>query len=268
MSKKIKLVLSGSGTLYPVHVGGILRLTEAGYEIEAVAGASGGALVAAALGSGYKPNEEVIKLMKLTSPGNSNFIKFSLLSFIFKWGFIKTKEIEKLIDKYMVNKLGQCIIPTYIVTTNVETRQAKIWNSIDNPEMRLSKAIATSISIPFVFEPHEIDDELYVDGGVANNFPLDIFGTGKDVIGLRIRSAKSDKKGREIKNIKDYGLAILDTMVEATTREHIEDAIYARTIFLDTKSESLNFNMTGSDIDYMIAEGYESVDKWLKRIKR
>lgn len=266
MSKKIKLVLSGSGTLYPVHVGGIMRLMEAGYEIEAVAGSSGGALIAAGLGSGYKANEELIKLMKLTLPGINGAIKPSLLSFIFKWGFIKTKELEKLIDKYMANYLGQCVIPTYIVTANIETKEAKIWNSIDHPKMRLSKAIATSISIPFVFEPHEIDDQIYVDGGVANAFPLDIFGTGEDVIGLRIRSIAS-KKNNEIRNIIDYGMALIDTMIEASTRERIEDAIYARTIFLDTKGDSLNFNMTASQVDAMISEGYQSVDKWLKRIK-
>lgn len=262
--KKIKLVLSGSGTLYPVHAGAIIRLAEAGYEFEAVAGSSGGALIAGALASGYKPNDEVSKLLKLTAPAKNNLIRPSLLNFIFKWGFIKTKRIEEMLDKYMANKLGQSVIPVHIVTANIETKEAKIWNSIEHPNMKFSDALVASMSIPLVFEPKEIDGDIYVDGGVASNYALDIFGTGKDVIGLRINQIEARECKKEISNIVDYGMAIIETMIESSIKEHLDDAVYARTIFLDTTEHSLNFNMTDSDIDKMIKEGYDSVDKWLK----
>lgn len=72
---KIKLVMSGSGTLYPVYAGVVIRLAEAGYDIEAVCGVSSSAILAVAIGIGYKPNSELIKFVKQTLPIKHNVLK-------------------------------------------------------------------------------------------------------------------------------------------------------------------------------------------------
>lgn len=270
MSKKIKLVLSGSGTRYPVHVGAILRLAEEGYEIAEVCGTSGGAIVAAGLASGYKPNEEIIGMMKQTLPAKNRLIDPSLWALFFRWGLIKGDRLEKIFDKYMVRSFKETKIPVHIVTTNLERKVARIFSSTTDPEMSLAKAVRASISIPGVFTPIKIKDELYVDGGVTANYLLDIFGTGEDVIGLRFGAAHKitdykDAERKEIKSVSDYINANIDTMIEATTREHIEDAMFARTITLRTSHGGLNFGMTEADVDHMVQEGYDSADKWLRK---
>jgi NTE family protein len=261
--KKIKLVLSGSGTLYPVHVGGILRLAEAGYEISEVCGTSGGAIVAAALGTGYKPNTELVKMIKATLPHKHNVIKPSLWTLFWRWGLIKSKDLESVMNEYLALRLGDTVIPTHIVAANIDTKTHRIFNSKDDPDFSLAKAVRTSISIPFVFEPIKIDGQLYVDGGVAANFPLDIFGTGKGVVGFRVRGKKTAAE-KKISNIKDYTSAVLDTLIETNMKEHIEDAIFAKTIFLESEHDSLNFNISDTDVDAMIREGYDAVDSWLQ----
>ena len=67
--KKVKLVLSGSGTRYPCFIGTIQRLLEEGYEIEEVCGTSGGAIIAAGFASWYDPEkpEEIVKVIQHTS---------------------------------------------------------------------------------------------------------------------------------------------------------------------------------------------------------
>lgn len=262
--KKIKLVLSGCGTLYPVHVGGILRLAEEGYEISEVCGSSGGALVAAAIGTGYKPNSELVKMVKATLPHKHNVLKPSLWTLFWKWGLIKGGKLESIMNDYLALKFADTKIPTHIIVTNIEKQTYRDINSISNPEFSLAKAVMASISIPGLFEPVKIDNELYVDGGVASNFALDLFGTGEDVIGFRVRSIKNIKD-KKIKNSKDYAMAVIDTMIEANIKEHIDDAIYAKTIFLDSTCDSLNFNITDSDVDKMVKEGYDGVDRWLKQ---
>ena len=127
---KIKLVLSGSGTLYPVHVGALIRLAEAGYEFEEICGTSGGSIVAAALASGYKPNHELVNLIKKTLPHKNNLAHMSLLNLITKLGLINGDKIERLLEKYLVPTLGEATMPIHIVTTNVDQKTMIVFESV------------------------------------------------------------------------------------------------------------------------------------------
>lgn len=270
MAKKIKVVLSGSGTRYPVHVGGLIRLVEEGYEVEEICGTSGGAIVAAGIASGYKIGPEMVGVIKELLPAKHNLIDYSLWALLFKWGLIKGDRISELFRKYAPNKFSETTIPLHVVTTNLERRTARIFSTKATPDMCVATAVRASMSIPGVFTPVEIDKELYVDGGLTGNFVLDIFGTGENVFGLRFGSANKlseyDKAPvTPIKGVGDYIDANIDAMINATMREHVEDAMFARTITLKTKHGGLNFKMTESDVDEMIQEGYDSVDRWLKK---
>lgn len=61
----------------------------------------------------------------------------------------------------------------YIATTCVNTRDCKVFSNIDTPDELILPAVCASCSIPFLFEPISIQDELYVDGGTVNNLPID-----------------------------------------------------------------------------------------------
>lgn len=266
-NKKIKLVLSGSGTRFPVHVGGIMRLAEEGYEFEAVCGTSGGAIIAGALASGYAPNEEMIKLIKSLLPKN-NLIDYSILSLLFNWGLIKGNKIEKIFSKMAAPNFGATTIPLHVVTTNLNRQAGRVFSTHSDPNMSVARAVRASMSIPGVFAPVRIDGEMYVDGGVAGNYMLDIFGAGEDVIGLtfgRVNKVMDWEacKPKPIKSVKQFMDRNIDTMIAATTREHVEDAVYARTIPLLSKHSSLNLYMNEKDVDDMIEEGYVSVDRWI-----
>lgn len=265
MSKVIKLVLSGSGALYPVHVGAIMCLAEHGYTFSEVCGTSGGALVAAALASGYKPNKELIQLIKKTLPGKNNLIKFSVMTLFKKWGLADSSGIEEVFSKHMPKTMAEVKIPLHIISVNIDRRVDVVFSSKDTPDMSLPRAIVASMSIPGIFAPIKIAGERHVDGGISANYFLNIFGTGEDVVGLRFHS--SSGKFRLIKNIKDYILAIIETMLESNMKRHIKEAIFARTILLDSKYSGFNFKMTDKDVDAMIKEGYASAKKWLESHK-
>lgn len=264
MTKKVKLVLSGSGCLYPVHVGAVLRLAEAGYEFEEVCGTSGGSIVAAALASGYPANSELIKMVKKTLPAKGGLIDLSIFTLVFNWGLIKGDKIEKTFDKYFVKKFSECKIPLHVVTTNLDKQEVRVFSNKTDPNMSISHAVRASMSIPGVFAPVKIDGELHVDGGLMANYFLDLFGNGTDVIGLRFKSVSDDKKGTKVKNPIEYIQRCIDSLIMGSTNEHIDDATFARTILLESKHNGMDFNMTDSDVDEMIEEGYRSADKWLK----
>ena len=54
------------------------------------------------------------------------------------------------------------------------------FNHETYPEMQVLKAIRISTSIPFFYEPVNFEENLYVDGGIDNNFPIEIFDENLD----------------------------------------------------------------------------------------
>lgn len=262
--KKVKLVLSGSGCLYPVQVGAILRLTEAGYSFEEVCGTSGGAIVAAALATGYPPNNELVKMVKKTLPSKNGLIDASLLSLAFNWGLVKGTKIEQLFEKHFIKKMSEAKIPLHIVTTNLDKQVIKVFSSKSTPEMSVSRAVRASMAIPGVFAPVRIDEDLHVDGGVMANYFLKSFEQNSNVIGLRFKSVSEKKKGAPIKAPGEYIERVIDSLIQANSNEHLDKDTYARTITLESKHNGLNFKMTEADVDSMIEEGYQTVDLWLK----
>ncbi|HEY6249475.1 MAG TPA: patatin-like phospholipase family protein [Candidatus Angelobacter sp.] len=59
-----------------------------------------------------------------------------------------------------------------IVSTNWVTGEARSFNNSDFLDGRGIRSIMASTSIPGVFPPERIDEDLYVDGGVVENTPL------------------------------------------------------------------------------------------------
>jgi len=248
----------------------ILYMLVDGYEIEEICGTSGGAIVATGIATGYDPGPELIGLMKELLPSKRNLIDYSLISLLFRWGFVKGDKITELFKEYAPESFSKTIIPLHVVTTNLNRRAVRVFSTKDTPDACVASAVRASMSIPGVFAPLKIDGELYVDGGVTGNYMLDIFGTGENVFGLRFgesnRFAKWEEAPHtEIKSVAKYIDANIDAMMNATTREHIDDAMFARTITLDTKHSGLNFKMTEKDVDEMVEDGWNSVDRWLKK---
>lgn len=271
--KKIKLVMSGSGTKFPVFIGAIRRLEEAGCEIEAVAGTSGGAIVAAGIASGKTHSDEMEALVREVLPQMPKLVKPSILSLMWNFGFFKTRKLRKVLQAQLISKMGDAVIPCKIVTANVDARgderSAVVWSTEETPEQDLAQATAASMAIPFVFEQVLIDGQDHVDGGLLKNFAVDVFGDADNVIGLtfsgRLGQYEEAPWYRPVSRLVNRFLRLLDLVMVQNVREDIEDASNATTILLKTSVGGLDFNIDNKKIDTMIQDGWEAVDKFLER---
>ncbi len=201
---KVGLVLSGGGAKGIAHIGVLQELERRGIKPDYIVGTSIGALLGGLYAIGYSPTE--IELIIKSADWDylindkikrSNYLlgekskdKKSVISFplegikpnipngLFNGNNILTL-IETLTKDYSKNvNFDNLPIPFRCIATNIETGEEKIF---DNG--RLSDALRASMSIPSVFTPYEIDDELYVDGGLVNNFPVNIAKEmGSDII--------------------------------------------------------------------------------------
>lgn len=64
--------------------------------------------------------------------------------------------------------------PTALVAYDVERRRRVPFGTVAAPKVSLSNAVAASSAVPFVYEPVQIDDRWYADGGLASGTSADL----------------------------------------------------------------------------------------------
>lgn len=87
-----------------------------------------------------------------------------------------------------------------------------------HPDLEVMKAIHMSCALPYVFQPVEYNDELYIDGGLLNNYPILDCYERKDANKDNILSLKFDYKDsldslKKDANILEYGYFLYKKMI-------------------------------------------------------
>lgn len=202
---KIGLVLSGGGARGAAHIGVLKYIEEMGIPIDYIAGTSMGSIVGGLYAMGYSSNDilDIIngidwdRLMsndvdrKKISFANkaeksSQFINVSyslndenedIYAKSFKnslpKGVVSGNNVINLLNSLSVGysdslSFNELPIPFICVATNMLNGEAVVF---DRGE--IAKSIRASMSIPLFFDPILIGENLYVDGGMVNNFPAE-----------------------------------------------------------------------------------------------
>ncbi len=164
MAKKYKtgLVLSGGGTRGFAHLGVVAALYEKGVRPDVIAGASVGSVVGAFIASGKSP-EEILHIFN-----KGKLYKYTKLHLpvdgLFKLDGLK-EVIEKNIHEQNIEDLP---IPFYISISNLNKGCVEYVNSGS-----IGETVLASSSIPILFSPVKLKGNLYVDGGLMDNIPIE-----------------------------------------------------------------------------------------------
>jgi NTE family protein len=162
MDEKIGLVLSGGGVKAIAHIGLIEVLLENGIVPTIVSGTSAGAMIGAMYAANYSPNE-MLSFFEETPLFKISFFARN------KPGFLDSQKYIKYFDKlFNENSFEELKYPLIIPATNIVKANITYFNSGE-----LIRPIIASAALPPLFSPVEIDGELYSDGGILDNFPVD-----------------------------------------------------------------------------------------------
>ena len=159
---RVGLVLSGGGIRGIAHLGVLQALTEAGIKFCKISGTSAGSIV----GSLYCQGLEPYQILQI-------FLKTRLYRFLrpaFQTpGLLSLDNTKSLFLEYLPHDSFEGLkIPMVIAATDFSEGKLVYFSS-----GKLIQAILASSSIPGVFKPIIIDDKMYLDGGVLNNFPIE-----------------------------------------------------------------------------------------------
>ena len=194
---KVGVVLSGGGAKGMAHIGVLKVLEKAGIPVDIITGTSIGSIVGGLYAIGYNAHsldsmvrkqdwtyvitdkEDLRKQSYLDrKKANTYFLNTGLTigkHRLNAGGLIKGKNLAELFQKLFVGYTDSLDfnkdlkIPFACVATNIMDNSEIVFHS-----GRLPQAIRASMSIPAAFAPVRLGDMVLVDGGLKNNFPVDI----------------------------------------------------------------------------------------------
>ena len=268
INKKIKniLVLAGGGMKGLGILGAIKYLEELDLikNIEIYAGTSIGLIISVLIIIGYT-SHDIYKFTKLFDMSksldldiNNLFTKYTINNCnnydIILSELLKKKNINPKINLLELYKLTKKkVIGTTVCIT---TKQTEYISYENYPELDVLTFMKMSSSVPFLFQPVTYKNKLYIDGGLTDNFPLDLFNNKlENVIGINIISEYFNIK--EVKDILDYFLTIMGIFItnsiKCYTDNKYKNIVYNINI---TNSNPFNFSMSNKDKKNMYMEGY------------
>jgi NTE family protein len=199
-SQKVGLVLSGGGAKGLAHIGVIKALEENGIPIDYITGTSMGAIVGSLYAAGYSP-QEMEKIV--TDPEFQNWA-WGKIPDDYIFYFKRKEEDASWIDlKFKYDSIISPSLPTNIVPPHsmdlafmqlLAAASAKAEYNFDSlfvpfrcvasdvyanepivfKEGDLGSSVRASMTFPFYFKPISIKGRLLFDGGIYNNFPIDV----------------------------------------------------------------------------------------------
>ncbi|MFP5287429.1 MAG: patatin-like phospholipase family protein [Thermoanaerobaculia bacterium] len=242
------LAVEGGGVKGVAYPGALQVLESNGVlpKIEKVAGTSAGSIVAALIALGYTPMEMQALMLDLDfkqfedgSPlgGPERFFK--------KFGWFKGDYFLEWMQCRVNEKTGNPNATfadlradpakyndLYVLSTDLSRRRSQVFSYETSPDLPVAEAVRASMSIPLFFEAYDIDDDLFgetgqkqdlfVDGGVLDNFPIELFdqnGINPRTLGLFLSNTGAPAPDSRIDSFPEYARnlfeALLDVQVNA-----------------------------------------------------
>ncbi len=214
------------------HIGAIKALEEANIKFDYIAGTSSGSIVAALYAVGYSTDEIYAIFIKHIK--DIRYIDFENIKRIAKDfvtgnglridGLNSGKIIKKLVDKYCLKKgvtnINQIKMPLVIPAVNLCTEELYVFsnNIIENRsrdikyvnDISVGTAVQASCSYPGIFSPCRFNDDLLVDGGIAENLPWrESKKSGADKVVSIVFVDKNKKKCDNIYEVLNKSFSIL-----------------------------------------------------------
>lgn len=232
-----KIVIAGGALKSLSAIGSIAYLEEVNLvnDLKHFLGTSAGSIICLFMVLGYT-SQEIVKFINdnINNEDMMNINIEDVFGIIDNYGLKLGRNLELLLSSVLYEKLklkdvtfldlakhtGKDFI---VCVANLTKEREEFWSVDTTPNMSVIKAIKTSCSLPILFEPVKHNGDIYLDGGLYNNFPISYFTKSvsniKDVIGINIVSVSKPT----INTFFDYISKIFQTVINRLTKEYTND---------------------------------------------
>ena len=213
----------------------------------------------------------------------NEFNDFKYYNFLLTYGFDSGRNLISWIEQMMIKKgfdvnctfkelYDKTSIKYNVLATNLTTCTYTIFNHINTPDVKITKAIRLSISIPLYFSAETYNNDIHVDGAIIDNYPIKLYNNDlTNVLGIKtvnhgenpddIVQNKTDSIYTFIKNVI-YCFLIhkeRDTTVSELYKNH--------TIYLNVNNNSaLTLFLNNDEKTELFQNGYEKCNDFFNQL--
>lgn len=267
------LVFSGGGVKGYSFIGCLKALEELNIieNIKAISSTSIGSLFSILYIIGYNSSEleQIFENIDFNTLQNFEFLNFKN-----NFGFDNGEKIIKFISILIKEKnydpnitfleLFEKTNINFIVTgTNISKQKIVYFNYEKYPNMKILQALRISISIPIVYDYVKFEDDIYVDGGLLDDYPIDYFRKeASQTIGFLMYDYSETLK---IEKLDEYLYSFLFCLLKKVNK--LKKKIYKKNTILikQNKIGAIDFNITNEQKKELFKLGYDSTIDYLKK---
>ncbi len=273
------LAFSGGSSKGFSYIGVIKALEEYGIidTVEDITGSSIGALFAFLIILKFHSSDLINIFIEMDLNWLHNINSDSVLILINKYGLDNGYNVEKFIahflevrfpnknpfeitflDLWNFNPIKLSITGTRIYNNIIEQ---ELFNHILTPTMSIIKALRITMAIPPLFTPIDNETCHLADGGIYNNYPIDVYANNmENTIGILCIEKISKEK---CKNITDIYKSIIGYLIARETLEK-KTKYFDNSIVLEVELPLYQiFNLTTEDKTNIINLGYQLTKQYL-----
>lgn len=284
------LVLEGGGVKGVAYIGAFQQLQALGMldRIQRVAGTSAGAITATLLALRYTPQEiqwltfKVIDFQDFEDGGATGIIRLFRRFGWYKGDYflhlmrclveLKTGNPHSTFGDLQRQRKG--FLDLHVFATDVSTGQSIEFSAAATRDVEVARAVRMSMSIPLFFAsvdfPFDSNRDVFVDGGVLRNYPIDTFdttgahaGINPRTLGLSLSSPPSQRV--QIDALPRYSTTLFETLLNAQVVDlQTNPADLERTVLInDLNISTTDFQITDQKKCALIGQGYDCTCRYL-----
>jgi len=259
--KAVRLALSGSGFLAAAHVGAIVALHDAGISIKELAGTSGGSIVAGMAAAGMSADQMKDIALKGSFKDLLVWNPFALLH----KGYCSGDALLEWLKSHLGDiTFSEVFIPLTVMTTDVNSGHSYRFSAKTTPNVEVALALRCSSSVPIVFSPVPSGTALFVDGGVANNIPVDqLVQDHIPRVGVEIVSGGAENTNQ----IPGYLSAVINAMLASNEGARIAWAKHTGASIIPVDCNGYDFldtDIPSGGKQELFNRGHRAMTAWIK----
>ena len=239
-------------------------------KIDTYIGTSSGSIICFLLLIGYTPIEIIIYIC--THQLLEKLQHFNIVAMLNGNGATSFSSIYEQLEKMTINKLGY--LPTFndlkkkfnktliCVTYNLTDDKTEYISHLTHPNLHCLIGLKMSSNLPLIFENFKYGNKYYIDGGISDNFAIDIADKlGEKILGLFITSDNENFNCETDMNILEYIYKLIFIPISQSTEYKIKNiSDKCKIIRLSyTKLKFFNFNINSKEKLDIFSCGYEQI---------
>jgi NTE family protein len=235
-------------------------------------GTSSGSIICFLLLIGYTPIEIIVYVC--THQLLEKLQHFNIVAMLNGNGATSFSSIYEQLEKMTIDKIGY--LPTFkdlnekfdktliCVTYNLTDDKTEYISHETHPDLPCLIALRMSSNLPLIFENYKYGNKFYIDGGISDNFAIDIGDKkGNNVLGLLICGDTQSFNNEPDTNIIEYIYKLIFIPISQSTEykiTHTSDK--CKIIKLDYSGlKFFNFNINAKEKLDIFSSGYEQIKK-------